>query len=43
MNILCHFAIMMNKDTYCDDSVVTCIDIVVVTVHIGLMCMCVFL
>jgi len=24
MNILCHFAIMMNKDTCCDDSVVTC-------------------
>jgi len=24
MNILCRFAIMLNKDTYCDDSVVTC-------------------
>jgi len=23
MNMLCHFAIIMNKDTCCDDSVVT--------------------
>ena len=33
MNILYHFAIMMNKDTCCDDSVVTCSDIVVYTVY----------
>jgi len=24
MNMLCHFAIMMNKDTYFHDNVVTC-------------------
>ena len=29
MNILCHFAITMN----CNDSVVTCSDIVVITVY----------
>jgi len=28
MNILCHFVIMINKDTCCDDRVVTCGDIV---------------
>jgi len=33
MNILCHFAIMMNKDTCCDDSVVTCGDSVVITAY----------
>jgi len=32
MIILCHFAIMMNKDTCCDDSVVTC-NIIVITVY----------
>ena len=35
------FAIMMNKDTCCDDSVVTCSNIVVITAYI--MCMCIFL
>jgi len=45
MNILCHFAIIMTKDTYCDDSVVTCevvSDSVVITVY-NIVCKCVFL
>jgi len=33
INILCGFPIMMNKDTRCDDSVVTCSNIVVITAY----------
>jgi len=32
-NILCDFPIMINKDTCCDDRVVTCSDIVVITAY----------
>jgi len=33
MNILCDFPITMNKDTCCDDSVVTSGDSVVITAY----------